>query len=497
MVKIFIVLLGVYPSIVFSQVNYNEHIKPILTAHCTSCHSQGNIGPMNLDSYEDAASYASMINFVTQHKYMPPFKADYSKISYANERSISENEKKLIKEWIQGGLVKGDSIKESLPNTALLQQTYDTTICMSEAFEHYGIYYDQYQAFVLPLDFNKNKRVKQIDFIPGNKEIVRSAYLSVAEKGSANKMDEWDPRYGYYSYGDLGFDASQAHWYSWMPNTPSLQLRDKEYLFLPSEAELILQLHYGPFGEIQKDSSCITLTFDEDEKVSTQLQNIPFVSTHHLKDSFKLTKGEKKRFISSFYIPEKTKLKSITPLSHLLCKSWEVFAVMPDKTTISLLSIDDWDFHWREKYLFKDYIDLPKNTRIVCTAEYDNSKENPYNPSNPPHTMMQGPHMYDENFLCYFEFAQELLSDQCYLEKPFTIGNKKINELGFKNNSRGKIKITVHNLDDQTENIISEKVYPKGQHRLVTSSFPNKTGRYAISLSKNDKVHDIWFFVNH
>ena len=374
---------------------------------------------MALDSYEAVASYASMIKFVTHNKYMPPFKANYSNVAYANERSLSKVEIKLIEDWIESGLQEGHKKAVEKLNENILEQNYDTTICMSEAFEHYGIYYDQYQAFVLPTNLQSDKRIKELKFIPGNKEIVRSSYISVAKEGTAQNMDEWDPRYGFYSYGSLGFGVDQAQWYSWMPNTPSLKLKNDEVLFLPKNSEFILQLHYGPYGEIQQDSSCIALKYDDESKPKKQIQNIPLVSTQFLVDSFQLEKNLKKRYTSTFYIPEEILLRSVTPLAHLLCTRWEVFAVLPNKTTIPLLSIDDWDFHWREKYIYDDYIKLPKDTKIISTAHYDNSLDNPYNPSEPPHSMKYGPHMYDENYLCYFEFINNNEEYLSYLKKPF------------------------------------------------------------------------------
>lgn len=497
MARLFTISFVFLSSLLFSQTTYNEHIKPILESNCTSCHSKGNIGPMILDNYDSAASYASMIKFVTQNNYMPPFKADYSKVSYANERSLSKTELELIEDWIDSGLLEGKK-NVSTPRTEIFaEQEFDTTLCMSEAFEHYGIYYDQYQAFVLATNIQSDKKVKQVQFIPGNKEIVRSAYISVSKKDMAAEMDDWDPRYGFYSYGTLNIDADQSQWYSWMPNTPSLNLKDDEFLFLPKDSELILQIHYGPFGEIQKDSSCIALAFDNDTDSDHQIQNIPLVSTQFIKDTFSLEKNKKKRYSSSFYIPEETLLRSVTPLSHLLCTRWEIFAVLPDKTTIPLLSIDDWDFHWREKYMYKEYIRLPKNTRIISTAYYDNSLDNPYNPSDPPHTMNYGPHMYDENFLCFFELLTENNDKLSFLEKPYSINNQKSNELSFTNMKEGEITLTVHMLHDQTEKTLSKKFYPIGTHKIYSSDFPTSKGRYAISIKQENRVQDLWFFVNH
>ena len=365
---------------------------------------------------------------------------------------------------------------------------------MEESFQHYGIYYDQYQAFVLPLLNDTDLFVSHLDVLPGNREIVRSANLSIAEKGISKYMDEWDPKYGFYAYGSLGFEPILPNWYTWMPNTEGLEINKNEVAFLPKDSDLILHIHYGPFGEIQNDSTCVGLVYEKAIR-KKQLQNVPYFATEFLMDTFFLKAGLKKRISSTFYIPENTYIKSITPLSHLLCTKWEVFAILPDKSSIPLLSIPDWDFHWREKYVFTDYIFLPKGTRIVGTATYDNTSKNPYNPSDPPHSMKKGPHMFDENFLCYTELLsidQESLGN---IEKPFTVTTNKLNRLKFTCQKEALYKLTLYDLTNNSSNAIIEKKYPKGQHTYKSSTLPSKKGRYAISISVDGENQDTWYFV--
>ena len=494
MAKYLLVIFLSFPLYSNAQITYSEHIAPIIESNCTSCHSDGNIGPMSLESYEDVASYASMIKFVTQNKLMPPFKANHSTIQYANARIISEEELALIESWINEGLKEGNSI---LPKTEIptIETEFDTVICMNQAFEHFGIYYDQYQAFVLPVNNAQDKLIKQIHFLPGNKEIVRSANLSIAEKGKASDKDTWDPRLGFYSYAELDFNPQQPNWFNWMPNTPSSNLLSNEHLLMPANSEIILQLHYGPFGEIQKDSSCIALNYQKDPFKGTQLQNVPLISTDFLSDTFQINAGEKSRFSSSFYIPEDTQLKSITPLAHLLCTSWEVIAVLPSKETLPLLKIEDWDFHWKEKYVFSKKINLPKGTKIIATAKYDNTASNPYNPSDPPHNMQKGPHMYDENFLCYFEFAHSTKNKIGTIKKPFSVASNKVKTISFETFNKAGIQIILHDLSNQEKIIIADKIFPKGKHKILTSKAPEKTGRYAISLNSENTAQDLWYFI--
>jgi hypothetical protein len=433
-----------------------------------------------------------MINFVIETKLMPPFIADVQKVHYINERSISEAERKTIARWIAEGIPRGDS----LINTRLIPSPtaeYDTTICMSESFEHYGIYYDQYQVFPLPVELSNGKVVKDISFEPGNREIVRSASISVAPKGSNTKMDQWDPRYGYYAYGSLGFTSSYPEWYSWKPHTEGLDITGQERLYLPPDSEMLMHIHYGPFGEIQTDSSCIHLAYDHEFTDVIPLQNVPYVHTSFLKDTFVLEANKQHRISTSFLLPVDAQIRSVTPLAHLLCRSWEVFAVLPDKTSTHLLVIEDWDFHWREKYIFKNPIQLPAGSKIYATAIYDNTTENPYNPADPPTTMRKGPHMFDENFICYFEFLGSSVQNS-HIYKPFVTTSKGLSSLRFSLAKEGSYRVTLHNLENMETVVLTESTLLSGSHSIRSSKLPQRSGRYAIVLSSGDRIIDTWWF---
>jgi hypothetical protein len=71
-------------------------------------------------------------------------------------------------------------------------------------------------------------------------------------------------------------------------------------------------------------------------------------------------------------------------------------ATLPDGRVRTLLSISDWDFGWQEQYLFADYVELPKGTRLDVTLTYDNSAANRRNPSSPPKRVTWGEQSTDE-----------------------------------------------------------------------------------------------------
>jgi hypothetical protein len=61
-----------------------------------------------------------------------------------------------------------------------------------------------------------------------------------------------------------------------------------------------------------------------------------------------------------------------------------------------MLLIKDWDFAWQDRYYFQQFVPLPKGTRLDAEIHWDNSAQNPRNPSNPPVRVTWGEQSKDE-----------------------------------------------------------------------------------------------------
>jgi hypothetical protein len=82
--------------------------------------------------------------------------------------------------------------------------------------------------------------------------------------------------------------------------------------------------------------------------------------------------------------------------AHYLAKQIRATATLPDGTSKPLIWIRDWDFNWQDQYIYKTPVALPAGTRIDVRFIYDNSAENPRNPSVPPRAVLWGEDTFDE-----------------------------------------------------------------------------------------------------
>lgn len=89
-------------------------------------------------------------------------------------------------------------------------------------------------------------------------------------------------------------------------------------------------------------------------------------------------------------------------------KAW---ATLPDGSKRPLISIPDWHFYWQDQYVLANQIRLPKGTQLEVEARYDNSTDNPFNPSTPPQEVGYGEGTTDEMCYCFFLVATDDPSD--------------------------------------------------------------------------------------
>ena len=114
--------------------------------------------------------------------------------------------------------------------------------------------------------------------------------------------------------------------------------------------------------------------------------------------------GEKAYRVTDFFTtPIDVEAIGIVPHAHLLARNIRADAKLPDGTVKPLLWIKDWDFNWQGQYQYKKPVLLPKGTRIEMEFTYDNSSENPRNPSRPPKRVTWGEQTTDEMALLWLQ----------------------------------------------------------------------------------------------
>lgn len=474
------------PRVYAQEVTYHHDIRPILQKKCVHCHQAAEIGPMPLTSYQEVAPYGKMLQYVTSTNLMPPWYADLQYSHLANEQVLSQDEIYLIEAWVSSGMKEGINSGQNLDaqiKNKPENRVADLVIPMKESFEQYGIYLEQYQAFVLQTHLKEDTWLEGIEFVPGNKKIVRSAVISVETSAKFESLDHWDPRYGFNAFGGLGLVPDQPFWYTWSLGQEATYFSEGTTKFLPKNSKLIMHIQYGPTGRPLRDSSFVKLYFSK-KKHTRQINTAPLINPYCLvNDSLFIPANTKKMFHASYILPYNLEILSLTPQANLICRSWEVYAIAPGKTDpIKLLKIKDWNFNWKQTYRLTSPIKLPKGTVIHALATYDNTMDNPCNPSEQPVNIPWGPYAFNEMFFIHVEYLSEVVSgDNIFLAASSTVSQDSL-PLSVELNHKGSYRFFITDAATHTGVMDKWLLLPEGKQtiRFDISDIPN--GNYLLEI---------------
>jgi hypothetical protein len=380
------------------EINFHEHIAPIIHKNCTPCHQPNKSGPFNLISFEDVVKRAKFIGKVTETRYMPPFPADRKFQSYLNERGLTVGEITKIKLWIEGGMKEGveKSIVGSFQSANADVNKPDLVLKMDKPYQISGENLEDFRFFSLPSHTLKDEYITAIGFKAGNKKNVHHSRLMVDTTNNMRSIDglsETDPKV--YDFQKTAL--KEEFLYGWVPGNDKISFPKGTGVKLNANSDFLLNMHYAPSPVPSTDQSEIQLFFAKD-KIEREVRNFTLRENDISNKPFLIKAGQKTSFFISKKMDKPISLISVMPHMHLIGKTFRAFVITPDGEVINLVKIDNWDFNWQMTYQFKNLLKVPAGSTFIVEGTYDNTAENPENPNSPPHDIGYGWGTKDEMF---------------------------------------------------------------------------------------------------
>lgn len=418
-----LIILSLFIHIdLWSQITYADDIAEIIYTKCASCHRTGEIGPMTLSNYDEVRSWGPTIKEVTAIKYMPPWSPDPSYSRFLGENFLSDDEIAKISQWVDNGMPQGDVASEppfpDFPNGSILGEP-DLVLEMEEAYRHRGNNQDGYRYFVLPSGLTEDKVIKAIEFRPGNKQVVHHALIFEDESGRAAANDAATPEYGFDGFGSFTGGSQdeildQKQFPGFVPGQKPIFYPDGTGQVLHAGADVVIQMHYAPSPVDEWDQSKINIFFaDDTELIDREVQShimVPFPDV--IDDFFVIAPETIREFHGRWRVPRDISFLSLTPHMHLLGQHWEVFLERPNGDTVNLVRINEWDFNWQGSYSFRKFIKAERGSIVHAIASYDNTSNNPSNPTIPPRVVSWGEKTSDEMYFLPLNYVDYQPGDE-------------------------------------------------------------------------------------
>jgi Copper type II ascorbate-dependent monooxygenase, C-terminal domain len=130
---------------------------------------------------------------------------------------------------------------------------------------------------------------------------------------------------------------------------------------------------------------------------------------------FKLPPGAGNHQVSACYTFDvDVNLTSYMPHMHLRGKDMRYDVIYPDGRRETLLSVPKFSFNWQTMYYTKKPVYIPRGTRFIVTAHFDNSDKNKYNP-DATKAVRWGDPTYEEMMIGWIEY---FVDPRSKAEKP-------------------------------------------------------------------------------
>lgn len=365
------------------NVNYAEHVAPILNKHCTSCHHPDAVAPFSLVGYENAKKQSSMIASSADAKRMPPWKAVHGYGSFLDENRLTDEEIAILKAWSTSGAKPGDAKKQPKPQVFNARWELGQPNIVLNATKPYKLAAegeDVYRNFVFDLKNTEPIYVTAIDVKPGNRQVVHHVIGFLDSRGGSVKLasENHDGQEGYTtSGGGIGVTPSGALG-GWAPGvSPRRTANGTAYVIQPG-TKVVMQVHYHKDGKEELDQTQLGL-YTTKEKPAKEVDI--YWCAHPF---FKIPVGDADYKVHwRNTIPADATIYSVMPHMHLLGKSMKAKLIKDDGTEVPLVFVDNWDFNWQLIYALKEPMAVKKGWKIDVEAVYDNSDNNPYKTDHP------------------------------------------------------------------------------------------------------------------
>ncbi len=369
------------------DITYSGQVAAIVNRHCVECHREGELAPFPLASYESVVGWAETIREVVTANRMPPWFADPAVGKFSNDCSLNDSDKRSLLAWIDNGCPQGNPSETPAPPAFVSGWRIgqpDITYRMAEPYRVPAEGTVDYQYFIVEPELKNDLWIAAAEARPGNQAVVHHVVLyalgpgmklaNLAEVQAVGKM--------------VTLYAPGMNPWQYPPGTA---------MKIEKGSTLIIQTHYTPNGTAQDDRSYVGLKLADMKTVKRQVRYGMSVNIN-----IQIPPGaEDYVLVSRKPFLRDALLLNLFPHMHYRGKSFRFEAEYPDGRRELLLDVPHYDFNWQLRYDLAEPKFMPKGSKLVCTAHYDNSDANPLNP-DPTKTVRFGLQTWEEMMVGYY-----------------------------------------------------------------------------------------------
>jgi hypothetical protein len=370
-----------------TAVTWHNRISRILQQRCMECHRSGGVAPFALQTVAEATAHAGMIKQVVSDRTMPPwFAANAPQHTvWANDRSLTEAERRDLLAWLDGGRPEGQP--EDAPQTKewpaeWSQGPPDEIVQLPQPIRVKATGKMAYQYVNVTWTGQQDRWVRGYEIQPTDRGVVHHVIVNVLEPGQQSSRRE---------------EGVGGYWAAYVPGNSGQMYPAGFARRLPAGATFRFQIHYTPNGTATSDQLRVGLYFADSEP-KYEVSTIPLarvnlsIPPHAANHVETLTRP----------VPMDIPVLAYMAHMHVRGKAFRFELQDPDGVRSTLLDLPKYDFNWQLRYDLQEPQVLKQGSKVILTAVYDNSADNPANP-DPSRTVRWGDQTDEEMMIGYVE----------------------------------------------------------------------------------------------
>lgn len=325
-----------------TTVLFDREIVRILNQRCVMCHMDKGLA-FPLETYEQTWLQGRAMRTSVLRRHMPPWSAVAGYGEFINDNHLTLRESQFLVSWVEGlgprngGKVflnvidpKAAATREirATPHTEHWQLGEPDLVRALEPLTIDAKAADATKRVVIDLGLTSMRQVRALEFMPGDRRVVRAATFSL--EGTGQWLGSWTP------------------WHSFVSLPEGAAYR------LPPRARIVADIHYRGTSEQAIDRSTLGVFFVSNLESRSQNREIKPATDLVVENQIRLTR--------------ETRVWAIQPEDIAGVSRLEVSARRPDGGTDVLLALTDPSAEWPTPYLLKTPRVLQRGTEVFVVA---------------------------------------------------------------------------------------------------------------------------------
>ena len=242
-----------------AAVTYHRDLRPVVEAHCLSCHEGTGATPKFLDfrDPERLIQLAPVLAEAVATLTMPPWHAGAGCGDFLDDLSLTQADIDLFQGWIDEGLVLGEpedfeARPQRISELGLdrLEGPATINIQPDEPYKPEGRASDDYRCFVVDPGFDTERFVLGYEVKVDNAPLVHHVIL-YAVSGDVETLETLagfegeDEAPGYECYGTTRLNSTEQVAATWVPGAGRVAYPARTGLTLEANTRFVVQIHYN------------------------------------------------------------------------------------------------------------------------------------------------------------------------------------------------------------------------------------------------------------